>query len=204
MYIVFEGIDGSGKDTQADMLTMLWSEIKDLEPLRINEPDAESSTGKLLREWLKSGDHPKAHAALFLADRMVMQPAKIIPALQAGRDVICVRSFVSTLIYQQEHWPLEWLIEIHRMLPAKPDVIVILDVVPAVGLERVSGRGVAKEVYERLDIQTRNRKRYLDLVTVESLHDFLAPGGKIIVIGTIGLDPVAIHNKILQALGGIH
>lgn len=204
MYVCFEGVDGSGKDTQADMLNMLWSEIKDTEPLRINEPDADSPTGKLLRSCLKSGDYPKAHAAMFLADRMALGFDKIIPALHAGRDVICCRSFVSTLVYQQDQWPLDWLFEIHRMNPAKPDAIIILDVDPAEGLERVSGRGVAKEVYERLDIQTRNRQRYMDLVSDPRLGDFLAPGGKVIVLSTTGRDVQAIHAKVVAAIGGLH
>lgn len=207
MYIVLEGTDGSGKDTQADMLHMWLSETADKEPLRINEPDADSPTGKLLRACLKSGDYPQAHAAMFLADRMALQPTKIIPALQAGRDVIQCRSFVSTLVYQQEQWGsgegLDWLFNIHRMLPAKPDAIIILDVDPAVGLERVSSRGIAKEVYDRPDIQTRNRQRYLDLVADPRLLDFLAPGGKVIAVSTTGLDPVDIHTTIVQALGGM-
>lgn len=203
MYLIIEGIDGSGKDSVADLLVKHFQNLG-ANPLRIHEPDESLPGGEELRHLMKTGDGREAYPGLFMANRMSLHTTKVLPALVVGRPVISVRSFVSTLVYQQEHWPLDWLFEIHRMLPAKPDVIVILDVDPAVGLERVSGRGVAKEVYERLDIQTRNRQRYLDLIADERIHDFLAPGGRIIVQGTTGVDVQAIHTKIVQALGGIH
>lgn len=208
MFVVFEGCDGSGKSVQADMLTMLWTEFKDKEPIRVDEPDATNPIGKLLRECLKLGKFPESHAALFLADRMALHYGKILPALQAGRDVISSRSFLSTLVYQQEQWGdgagLDWMWDMHRMLPTKIDYLVILDVDPAEGMERVAGRSGVKEVYERLDIQTRNRQRYLKLVSDPRILTFLAPNGKVIVQGTTGLDVQSVHAMVMQSLGGIH
>ena len=209
MFIVFEGIDGSGKDSAADFLrealakqTLIGAPL----PVRINEPDSTSPTGQLLRQCLKSGAYPEAHAAMFLADRMALHFGKILPALAAGQDVVCCRSFVSTICYQQEQWPgpegLQWLFNIHRMLPTKIDYLVILDVDPAEGLKRVANRGGKAEYYEALDFQTRNRQRYLDLVADGRLYDFIAPGGKVIVQGTMGLDIAAVHAKILESIGG--
>ena len=203
MYLIIEGIDGSGKDSAADLFVKHFQN-QGLDHLRIHEPDETLPGGAELRRLMKTGANRETYPGLFMANRMALQMSKVLPALLTGRPVISVRSFLSSLVYQQEQWPLDWLFDIHRMLPAKPDVIIILDVDPAEGLERVSGRGVAKEAYERLDIQTRNRQRYLDLVSDPRLYDFLAPGGKVIVQGTTGLDPVVIHEKIVQALGGVH
>jgi dTMP kinase len=162
-YILIEGTDGSGKDTQADLLVTRLEELG-LNPLRVAEPCEDLPTGKLLRQLLASGEHREAHAALFLADRMALQAQQVVPALEAGRPVISVRSFLSTLVYQQENWPLDWLIEIHKQMLVKPDVVVWLDVDPEVGLDRVGKRASTKEVYEKIDIQQRNRGRYRDLL----------------------------------------
>lgn len=161
--IVVEGIDGSGKDTQADMLVSRLIEAG-LDPLRVAEPCEELPHGRLLRELLRSGEYQASHAPLFLADRMALQEAIVAPALALGRPVVSVRSFLSTLVYQQENWPLGWLIDIHRQMLTKPNVVVYLDINPQEGLDRVGKRGSDKEVYERIDILERNRQRYLRLV----------------------------------------
>ena len=70
-YILIEGVDGSGKDTQADLLVHRLEQQGE-NPLRVSEPCDDLPTGKLLRRLLKSGEHKEAHAPLFLADRMAL------------------------------------------------------------------------------------------------------------------------------------
>lgn len=170
-YICIEGIDGCGKDTQVDMLVEAWKDAG-RNPLRVNEPDETLPTGKLLRQLLKSGEYPETHAPLFVADRMALLTNKVAPALAAGRPVVSSRSFVSTLVFQQENWPLDWLLHLHAKLPVKADLIFILDLDPEVALGRVGSRGGHKEVYEKLDIMKRCRQRYLD---IEDTPGLLAP-----------------------------
>lgn len=196
MYVVIEGIDGSGKDTQGDLLAKNLGE----NTLRINEPDDSLPTGKLLRQMLKEGSYVEAHAAMFLADRMAMLPTRVRPALEAGRDVVSVRSWMSTLVYQQENWPLEWLFDIHRQLPCKADHLIVLDIDPEVALDRASRRPGHDEFYEKLDVQQRNRGRYLDIAARARVKPLLAEGGKIHVINAEG-SPDDVQEKILQALG---
>lgn len=176
LYIVVEGIDGCGKDTQADLLYTKLEELG-LNPLRVAEPCEDLPTGKLLRQFLASGEYRKAHAALFLSDRFALQESVIKPALDAGRPVISVRSFMSTLVYQQDHWPLDWLYQIHAQMLCKPTDVVLLDVDPAVGMERVGKRGQATEIYEKIEIQERNRERYSDLVKDPRFHRLLTDEG---------------------------
>ena len=206
-YYVVEGCDGAGKDVQADLLhsylTRLAQLAKPAFPLRINEPNSDSPTGKLLRQCLRTGEYPKAHAAMFLADRMALQYGTIIPALQEGQDVVCVRSLLSTLVYQQEQWDLQWLFNIHRMMPANIDFLFILDVDPIEGLARVGKRSTDLEVYERLDIQERTRKRYHDLASDSRMQAFLTPGtGRIVVINTTGKSIEEVHAQILDCVMG--
>lgn len=196
MYCVFDGCDGCGKDTQADLLCMELR-IQGLDPLRVNEPDMESPIGKLLRSFLKTGEYRESHAALFLADRLALHYHRILPALEQGRPVVSSRSFLSTLVYQQENWDLDRLFSMHLVLPAKIDQLFILDVDPKEAAERLGRRATAPEYYERLDIQVRNRKRYLDLARDPRLDHFVKPGGIHVVAAG---DIANVRDSILTTL----
>jgi len=197
-FVQLDGIDGSGKDSQADLLVQHFR-AAGLDPLRLNEPDNTLPTGTLLRQLLKSGEYQEAHAALFLADRMAMLTRRVIPALAAGRPVVSSRSFLSTLVYQQENWPLEWLLAIHAQLPAKADLLIVLDMDPTEALARTQKRGLGPEVYERLDIQRRNQKRYRDLVLDPCIFQFLAPGGQARILDASGT-PEQVQERVLSLL----
>ena len=173
MYVVFEGIEGSGKDTQANMLADAWAASGAI-PLRVNEPDDQNPIGKLLRQFLAAGTSPKTHAALFLADRMALHHERILPAIEAGKSVISSRSFLSTLVYQQEQWPLDWLFDLHRTLPTQVDAFIILDVDPEEGLGRVDSRGYRRE--------------------------YLADGGKVFVVNTTGKTAQEVHREVRMCL----
>tara|TARA_Y100000310_G_scaffold91693_2_gene89144 strand:+ start:1349 stop:1975 length:627 start_codon:yes stop_codon:yes gene_type:complete len=196
-YMVIEGTDGCGKDTQADLLISRMVE-SGLDPLRVAEPCEDLPHGRLLRELLSSGEHPESHAALFLSDRMALQAGTVRPALEAERPVVSVRSFLSTLVYQQENWPLDWLIEIHKMMVAKPDVVVWLDVDPDIGLERVGKRAIAKEYYEKAEIQERNRGRYRTLVTDSPAFLGLIADDPLIIVVDASQTRDEIHAEIWQ------
>jgi len=193
MYVILEGIDGCGKDTQGDLLTKHLCQNRFV--LRVNEPDGELPTGKLLRQMLKDGSYVEAHAAMFLADRMAMLSEKVRPALDKGQPVVSVRSWMSTLVYQQENWPLDWLMDIHRQLPCKATHLILLDLDPEVALGRATRRPGHNEFYEKLDIQKRNRQRYLDIAEVAG--QFMEPGGRVGVINALGT-PEEVHARIIE------
>jgi dTMP kinase len=194
MYLILEGVDGCGKDTQGDLL------VKNLpgDVLRVNEPDNSLPTGQLLRQMLKDGTYVEAHAAMFLADRMAMLSEKVRPALDAGRHVVSVRSWMSTLVYQQENWPLDWLIAIHQQLPCKATHLVVLDLDPEAALGRATRRPGHNEFYEKLEIQQRNRGRYLDIARIAG--QFMAPDGRVGIIDATGT-PEEVHTRITTWLG---
>jgi len=197
-YYVFEGVDGCGKSTQADMLHRALN-VDYHVAIRVNEPDEHNPVGRLLRQLLKSGEHKAAHAALFLADRLVLQNETIAPALSINHTVISSRSFLSTLVYQQENWDLSDLIVMHRILPVKPDYLFVLDMDPEEALKRVDGRVGQRECYERLDIQKRNRQRYLDLMDDFRLHEMVS--GTVTLIDGSGT-PNEVHQRILGVING--
>jgi dTMP kinase len=149
--------------------------------LRVEEPYEKNPFGQLLRKLLKTGGHPESHAALFLANRLALQHEVILPALAEGRPVISCRSFLSTLVYQQEQWPLDWLYALHTKLPVQPTHLVVLDVDPKTSAERIDLR-TNVEVYEQRDILERVRQRYLNLLDDARLGAFLHPDCKPVIL----------------------
>ena len=100
MFVTFEGVDGSGKTTQAGLLAeALRSEGRDVVATR--EPGG-TALGERIRELLLEGDSvaPWAEAALFTAARAQLVDEVIRPALRRGADVVCDRYIDSSLAYQ--------------------------------------------------------------------------------------------------------
>jgi dTMP kinase len=100
MFVTFEGIDGSGKSTQAAVLAEhLRAEGRDVVTLR--EPGG-TPLGERIRELLLDGPEMGgwAEAALFAAARAELVERVIRPALERGADVVCDRYLDSSLAYQ--------------------------------------------------------------------------------------------------------
>jgi dTMP kinase len=100
MFITFEGLDGSGKTTQAELLgTMLQSEGREVVVTR--EPGG-TDLGERIRELLLNGADMSAwaEASLFAAARAELVERVIYPALERGADVVCDRYIDSSLAYQ--------------------------------------------------------------------------------------------------------
>jgi dTMP kinase len=100
MFVTFEGVDGSGKTTQARLLAeALRGEGREVVLLR--EPGG-TALGERVRELLLHGDGvaPWAEAALFAAARAQLVDEVIRPALARGADIVCDRFLDSSLAYQ--------------------------------------------------------------------------------------------------------
>jgi dTMP kinase len=100
LFVTFEGIDGSGKSTQVDLLrSALEAEGRSVVATR--EPGG-TAFGERVRELLLLGPEmsPWAEAALFAAARAELVAEVIAPALEAGHDVLCDRYIDSSLAYQ--------------------------------------------------------------------------------------------------------
>src|ERR671927_1815971 len=100
MFVTFEGVDGSGKSTQAELLTDALRE-SGREVVATREPGG-TPLGEQIREVLLRGDEvsPWAEAALFAAARAELVERVIGPALDRGAIVVCDRYLDSSLAYQ--------------------------------------------------------------------------------------------------------
>src|ERR1700752_4779158 len=100
MFVTFEGLDGSGKSTQAELLrASLAEEGRDVVGTR--EPGG-TELGEKVRDLLLGGTQvsPWAEAGLFAAGRAELVSEVIGPALERGADVVCDRFLDSSLAYQ--------------------------------------------------------------------------------------------------------
>jgi dTMP kinase len=100
VFVTFEGIDGSGKTTQAELLSK-WLENEGRTVVATREPGG-TPLGERVRELLLEGDAmaPWSEAALFVAARSELVERVIGPALAEGSDVISDRYLDSSLAYQ--------------------------------------------------------------------------------------------------------
>lgn len=161
VFIVVEGLDGSGKTTQAKLLTAKLSQ--NYQTLYTAEP-SQGKIGIFVREsclYEKQRLPPNVEALLFAADRIEHVENEIKPALQEGRLVICDRYVYSSLAYQgSTGLSIDWIKEINKYA-MKPDYSVFIDVPPEIVLQRLRRK---KSVMETLEIQQKVRDIYLQFV----------------------------------------
>jgi dTMP kinase len=168
LFIVLEGIDGSGTTTQTDRLARhLERQGRRVHTTR--EPSA-GPIGRLLREILLGGhrlpdgrpaDGP-AMALLFAADRRDHLVREIEPALAAGLDVVSDRYLLSSLAYQAEEADRTWVASLARELRT-PDLTLLLDLPVPVAAERRRAAGRVEERYDADAVQERVATRYREL-----------------------------------------
>ena len=160
-FIVIEGLDGSGKTTQAKLLTAKLSRSQ--HALYTAEP-SQGGVGTFIRESCLYGKKrllTAVEALLFAADRIEHVETEIKPALREGRLVISDRYVYSSLAYQgSSELSIDWISEINKYA-LKPDFAVFIDVSPETALKRLKRE---KSVMERLETQRHVREVYLKFV----------------------------------------
>lgn len=168
LFISLEGIDGSGKSTQAKRLfTQL--EAEGHRPLLTREPGG-SPGAEDIRALVLQGDpdrwSPETELLLFTAARRDHMERTILPALTEGRVVICDRFADSTRMYQGRAGLRPQVDALHRlMIGIEPDITLLIDMDPAAALPRAKARATAEERFEDfgLDLQNQMRRDFLKL-----------------------------------------
>lgn len=170
LFVTFEGGEGSGKSTQVARLAARLR-ARGLEPVRTREPGgtplAEGIRDLLLDPARRCG--PMSEALLMEAARADVVAHVIRPALAAGRVVLCDRYDDSTLAYQGGGRGLDagLLATLNRAATGGlvPDLTLLYDVPPAVGLaRRESAAGDTNRLdREPSEFHARVRRRYLEL-----------------------------------------
>jgi len=161
-FICIEGLDASGKTTQAHRLVRNLRQ-RDFEAVYTTEPSS-GEIGRFIRARIlqrKKRVPSVVEALLFAVDRIDHVERRIKPALKKGKVVVCDRYMFSSIAYQgAEGLNIGWIEEINgSALP--PDIAIYLDVPPEVVVKRMKRK---RSVMERLQVQRRVREVYMKLV----------------------------------------
>ncbi len=163
LFIVIEGIDGTGKSTQASRLGE-WFRAQGREVVVSREPTA-GPWGKKVRESAASGRlSPEEELEYFLNDRRQHVEELIAPSLAAGKVVILDRYYFSTMAYQGARGfdPSEIRRQNEAFAPV-PDRLLILDLDVDSALERIGARGDTANEFEKRENLVRCQEIFLSL-----------------------------------------
>lgn len=186
--ITIEGIDGSGKETQAKALAARLSEAG--RPTNLfNFPTYDQSfMGKEVKSFLKGeyGElesvHPKLASLLFAADRLAMKP-RIESALADGALVICDRYVESNMAHQAAKNPgpnqrdfVHWLDQLEYGVNGmpRPDIILMMEISPSLALRNVMNREGGKGDIQETEQLIRHSS--------DVYHSLLSPRDNCIVV----------------------
>lgn len=203
LFLTFEGIDGSGKSTQCKRLAETLR-LAGYDVVLTREPGG-SDGAEEIRRMVLEGDPDKWSAEteilLFTAARRDHLERTILPALAAGKVVICDRFADSTRMYQGlSRGDLRTTVDqLHTlMIGREPDLTLLIDMDPATGLSRAKGRQGTEERFEDfgLGLQEKMRAGFLSLAEEFSTRFRVVDGAQ--DIDTVAAD-VLRHTKLALA-----
>jgi len=190
LLIVFEGIDGSGKTTQANMLAKRMQ--ADGIPYIVTAEPSDGPFGRMIKS-LGRRPEPEEEQRLFTEDRRDHVQRVILPALKQGRTVICDRYVHSSVAYQGARGmdPQKILAENLRFAPV-PDIVFLLEISAELALSRIGAArsGVFSAFEDRtslgavLTIYQRMRNRLIHRLDG-------------------GLSPEDLHHKVVGVIRSV-
>ncbi len=201
LFISFEGGEGCGKSTQIRALTArLKSEGHRV--LQTREPGG-TPLGEAIRNLLQhdaAGEDmsPEAELLLFTASRAQLTRQRILPAIAAGEIVLCDRFMDSTTVYQGVARAIdpESVATINQFAvgSARPDLTILIDLAPEVGLDRVrvrSGGQLDRMEQQAIEFFQAVRTGYLALAAAEPERFLVLDGSQ---------SPEALESQIWNAI----
>jgi len=198
LFITLEGVEGAGKSTQMRRIRA-WLEQRGHAVTETREPGG-TRLAELIRDVVLHGEHPEMspHTELLLIFAARAQHVRelIIPTLERGGTVLCDRFTDASYAYQGggRGIPREHIEQLETMVMGdlRPDLTLLLDLAPELGLQRASGRGSEDRFESETDgFLQRARAAYLARAA-----EF---PGRFEVIDA-SLDPDTVWVRILAAL----
>ncbi|EMO80593.1 dTMP kinase [Leptospira kirschneri str. 200801774] len=172
IFVVFEGIDGSGKSTLCRSLTEKLIELG-IPSVTFTEP-TNLETGKYLRKFLRGEIELKKEEQIeaFLNDREESLKQNILPALNSDKNVLLDRYMYSTAAYQSgDDLSPEMILKKNLNRNFKiPDLLFYLDLSPSIALERLNRRKEDKERFETLAQLEKIRSAYEKILPKDTIQ----------------------------------
>ncbi|MBQ7284936.1 MAG: dTMP kinase [Alphaproteobacteria bacterium] len=204
-FITFEGGEGTGKSTQLRLLAD-FLRTKGINVVETKEPGG-TQTGQELRRILVTGDKDKfdatAEALLYFADRHIHMTQKVWPEMEKGNWVLSDRFADSTVAYQyfgyNKRVSREDLDSLYKIAVGnfKPDLTIILDINPEIGLARSFNKAATMDVKElrfegrELAFHQRMRQGFLEIAQQEPQRCVVLNADKSIEV---------LHNDIVKII----
>lgn len=202
-FIVFEGLDGSGKGTQ---ISLLVSEMQKQgrKVFQTAEPTV-SSVGGIIRDTLGGFQKRDAYelSALFLADRIAhnINPKNGIKQfLDNGIDVVCDRYYYSSFAYQGIDADLQWVMKLNLECREilKPDICIFLDVDTESCDERIGKNRLEREIYENKSTLEKIRRRFFDVFEILKDKENIKIVDAARSVDEVSTDIIKIYNNIKE------
>jgi dTMP kinase len=182
IFITFEGIDGSGKSTQAKLFVD-YLQKKHIRLLSTREPGGPSIAEKI-REIILSNDNKEmaneTELLLYMASRSQHTYEWIIPTLENGIHVICDRYYDSTTAYQGAGRKVDLqainFIRKFATYGLVPDLTFVIDLPAKTATERTKEKILDRLEQSGLEFFTRSRQMFLDIAKVEPERFYVLDG----------------------------
>jgi dTMP kinase len=167
LFIALEGIDGSGKSTQARLLTEKLQQAG--HKVHCTFEPTNGMVGATLRNILRGNikADERVIAGLFLADRLdhlLNEETGLIKKMQDGYTIITDRYYFSSYAYNGTHMDINWVIEANSICAQilRPDVNIFIDLAPETSMQRISANRAGTELYETLENLRNVRNKYME------------------------------------------
>lgn len=165
VFIAFEGIDGSGKSTQAELLVRRMVE-DGVSAVLTREHTLNGAAGRMIERVVTKQEvlHPRALQYSFVADRIDHSEGMIKPAMEKGQVVVSDRYYWSTVAYGAAAWDRDKLLKLNQEVGLEePDLWVLVDIDPRVAMVRMSNGRSSLTIFEKEDKLRSVRQVYSDL-----------------------------------------
>jgi dTMP kinase len=209
--IAIEGIDGSGKTTQSQHVQSMLQARK-LTVIRTKEPTT-GQWGQVLRDSALTGRLSlEEEVETFIKDRKEHVETKINPALKEGHIVIADRYYFSSMAYQGARGiSPEEIMNRNELFAPEPDLLVVLDIDPKIGLERIRTRGDRANHFEKTGTLKKAREIFMGIKKPylfrldgrdhpETLRDLIVRQFSAIYAERIAQSPNTLHQKLNMTL----
>ena len=160
-FIVVEGLDGSGKSVQVELLIDYLKKIGK-EVILTKEPTIDSEAGRKIKQVLKREIEINSLELqkLYVQDRKEHLENKVIPALKEEKFVVSSRYAFSTFAYgASDGLDVSLLIKMNELF-LLPDLTIIINISPESCVQRIEGRGKPKELFEKKEKLTKVNEFY--------------------------------------------